>query len=409
MLKNAFLNETERLIDVQKRKRMMGPLSGLRILEMAGVGPAPFCGMLLADLGADVLRIDRIGDADLGLAFERRFDLLDRGKRAAAVDIKASEGVALVLDLVAHADALIEGFRPGVMERLGLGPDVCATRNAKLVYGRMTGWGQDGPRKAQAGHDINYIALAGALSAIGPTDGDPLPPLNLVGDFGGGGAYLAFGVMAAVWEAQRSGRGQVVDAAMVDGTASLMAMTLGFRQAGLWRQERGRNILDGGAPYYRTYRTRDGGHMAVGAIEKRFYQQLLKKLDLADAGLPAPSAPKNWDVIRERFQATFATKTRAEWTEIFADSDACVAPVLDLDEARTDPHLAARGVFVERDGVTHPEAAPRFSRTPGRAGDTPRDPKIDGADALEAWGVSKAQVEALAKSGTLAVRDAARH
>lgn len=380
----------------------MGPLAGVKIIEMSGVGPAPFCGMLLADMGADVLRVDRLTAADLGFNVDIRYDLLNRSKRAIAVDLKAPEGVTAVRDLIARADILLEGFRPGVMERLGLGPEACFAVNPRLVYGRMTGYGQDGPMKDLAGHDINYIAMTGALHAIGHADGPPLPPLNLVGDFGGGALYLAMGVLAALLETRQSGRGQIVDAAMIDGANSLMAMMTGLRQAGLWQNARGANPIDGGAPYYTTYRTRDGKFMAVGAIEKRFYAELLARLGLAGESLPAQDDRAQWDVLRARFAAVFAQKTRDEWTAIFATGDACVSPVLDMDEVLDHPLAVARGMAVTVDGVTGPAPAPRYSRTPGAVSGPPVDARQDTPDALRAWGISEAQITALAAAKVIA-------
>ncbi len=324
----------------------MGPLAGIRVVEFAGIGPAPFCGMMLADMGADVVRLTRHGARD------SKFDVLHRSRPALAVDLKSSEGRATAWSHIEHADALIEGFRPGVMERLGLGPDACFARNPRLVYGRMTGWGQDGPLRDTAGHDIDYIALTGALHAVGRADRNPSPPLNLVGDFGGGGMMLAFGVVCGILEARQSGRGQVVDAAMTDGSALLMSMMYGMHAAGTWSNQREANLVDGGKHFYDTYECADGKWIAVGAIEPHFFAVLLEKLGLASAD-------------RARLAALFKTKSRDEWATHFADSDACVAPVLDLDEAPRHPHNVARGTFVEVDGVIQPAPAPRFSRTPG--------------------------------------------
>jgi alpha-methylacyl-CoA racemase len=360
--------------------------------------------MLLADLGAEVLRIDRLKPADLGFEIDRRYDFLNRNKRAVAVDLKAEDGLSLVKELIASADALIEGFRPGVMERLGLGPDICRALNPRLVFGRMTGWGQEGPLSRTAGHDINFIAISGVLGAIGPKGGAPVPPLNLVGDFGGGGLYLALGVLAALHEARVSGLGQVVDAAMVDGAASLMTMHMGYLQAGLWRNERGVNTVDGGSPYYTTYLTRDGRFMAVGAVEARFYDELIRRLGLARDELPDQNDREHWTELRARIAAAFAAKTRSEWTDIFADSDACVSPVLDMIECQSDPHLAARGAFVERDGAVQPAPAPRFSRTPGAIELSPVDPLADTAGALAAWGFESERITTLVAAGVIASR-----
>jgi alpha-methylacyl-CoA racemase len=336
-----------------------GPLHGFRVIELAGLGPGPFAGMVLADAGADVLRIDRPGagravaGGTAGGAEERvaAVDVLGRGKRSVAVDLKRAEGVEVVLRLVAGADVLLEGFRPGVVERLGVGPASCLAANPRLVYGRMTGWGQTGPLAARAGHDIDYIALAGALGPIGPADGLPVTPLNLVGDFGGGGMLLAFGVVAALLETASSGRGQIVDAAMVDGAALLLAMLSGMRAAGVWNDRRGDNLLDGGAPFYRTYETADGRAVAVGALEPQFYGALLEGLGLATEELPAQHDRASWPELEGRFAAVFRERTRDEWAQHFAERDACVAPVLDLGEAAEHPHLAERGTYAELGGV----------------------------------------------------------
>ncbi len=373
---------------------MSGPLSGLKVIEMPAIGPAPFCGMLLADLGADVLRIDRTGDVDLGLPVEPKFELLGRGKRSLALDLKDSQAIALVLDLIGKADVLIEGFRPGVMERLGLGPDVSLARNPKLVYGRMTGWGQEGPMAMAAGHDINYIALTGALHAIGHKDGAPVPPLNLVGDFGGGSLYLAMGILAALYERQQSGKGQVIDAAMVDGAASLMTMFYGLKGAGLWSDSRGVNMLDGGAPWYDTYECRDGRFVAIGSIEGKFYAELIEKLGLDTATLPKQHDRKRWPSLRAAIAASFRTKTRDEWCVIMEGSDICFAPVLGLDEAPQHAHIAARNTFVSADGVVQPAPAPRFSRTPSGIARKPPTRGEGGDQALADWGVSRKSASA---------------
>jgi alpha-methylacyl-CoA racemase len=370
-------------------KSSQGPLSGLKVIEMPAIGPAPFCGMLLADLGADVLRIDRTGDVDLGLPVEPKYELLGRGKRSLALDLKDPQAIALVLDLISKADVLIEGFRPGVMERLGLGPDAALAKNPKLVYGRMTGWGQDGPMAMAAGHDINYIALTGALHAIGHKDGKPVPPLNLVGDFGGGSLYLAMGILAALFERQQSGKGQVIDAAMVDGAASLMTLFYGLKGAGLWNDTRGANMLDSGAPWYDTYDCRDGGHVAIGSIEGKFYAELIEKLGLDPAILPKQHDRKRWPSLRAAIAAAFRTKTRDEWCAIMEGSDICFAPVLGLDEAPQHPHMAARETFTAPDGVVQPAPAPRFSRTPGGIARKPPTRGEGGEQALADWGVAR--------------------
>jgi alpha-methylacyl-CoA racemase len=382
----------------------MGPLAGMRIVEMAGIGPAPFCGMLLADLGADVIRVDRLTAADLGFDIESRFDFPNRSKRAIAVDLKSAGGVALVKELVASADALIEGFRPGVMERLGLGPQICHALNPRLVFGRMTGWGQEGPLRDRAGHDINYISLTGTLSAIGLRGGAPVVPLNLIGDFGGGALYLALGLLAALHEAERSGKGQVVDAAMVDGAASLMTMHFGYLQAGFWRNARGENTVDGGSPYYTTYQTRDGKYMAVGAVEKRFYGELLHRLGLVGADMPDQNDRERWGELSVRIAEVFASRTREEWTRVFEGSDACVSPVLDMEECVNDPHIAARRTFVRRNGAIEPGPAPRFSRTPAEISGPPLDPRADTRGALAAWGISGNRIKELVELGVIAPR-----
>jgi alpha-methylacyl-CoA racemase len=357
--------------------------------------------MLLADAGADVLRLDRTDPGAPTTGSARRWDLLGRSRPSLGVDLKHSLGVELVLDLVARADVLVEGFRPGVAERLGVGPEVCRARNPRLVYGRMTGWGQDGPLSARAGHDIDYIALSGALWPIGRAGERPVPPLNLVGDFGGGGMMLAFGVLAAVWEAQRSGLGQVVDAAMIDGSASLTTMVHGLHASGAWTEERGVNLLDSGAPFYEVYETADGGHVAVGAIEPQFYAALLDGLGLTPAELPPQMDRSRWPETKERFASIFSTRSRAEWAARFEGTDACVAPVLAPWEAPGHPHHAARATFVDRGGVVQPGAAPRFGRTPGDVAPG-TDARGDGAaDALAGWGIDQGRVRDLQGAGVV--------
>jgi alpha-methylacyl-CoA racemase len=374
----------------------MGPLAGIRVVELAGIGPGPFAAMLLADLGAEVLRVDRPEASRPAWP-----TVLARGRRSVAVDLKHPDGPGVVLDLVAAADALVEGFRPGVAERLGIGPDPCLARNPRLVYGRVTGWGQDGPWRLAAGHDIDYVALAGALHPIGQAGGPPVPPLNLVGDFGGGGMLLALGVVAALLEAARSGRGQVVDAAMVDGAALLTTQFHELLAAGLWREERGANLLDGGAPFYAVYETADGRHLAVGALEPQFWAELVERLGLDPADLPAQLDRDGWPQLRERLAALFRTRTRDEWCELLAGTDACVAPVLGLGEAPAHVHNRARGTFVEVGGVVQPAPAPRFSRTPP---DPPRPPARPGAhtdQALADWGVAPDEVARLRAAGAV--------
>jgi alpha-methylacyl-CoA racemase len=337
-----------------------GPLDGVRIVELAGIGPAPFAAMVLADLGADIVRVDRAGGGS-GFA---RMDVMNRGRRSIAVDLKHPEGVEVVLRLAAGSDVLIEGFRPGVAERLGVGPEPCLERNPRLVYGRMTGWGQDGPYAAEAGHDITYAAVAGALAHIGRAGQPPTPPLNLVADFGGGGMLLALGVVSAVLSARETGRGQVVDAAMVDGVALLMAPFFMALRSGFFTAERGTNLLDSGAPFYDSYACADGRYVAVGALEPQFYAALVAGLGLDAASLGEQNDKANWPAMRARFAATFLTRTRDEWVAHFAGRDACVAPVNTTEETLADPHLVARGTVVEVDGVPQPAPAPRFSGTP---------------------------------------------
>jgi alpha-methylacyl-CoA racemase len=350
----------------------VGPLEGVRVVEFAGLGPGPFCGMLLADLGADVVRIDRRGSRGGLMGALGATSLLDRGKRSIALDLKDAGDLTVVRALVQRSDVLLEGFRPGVMERLGLGPAEAHSANPALVYGRMTGWGQTGPLASSAGHDIGYIALTGALGASGRPDERPAPPINLLGDFGGGGVFLALGVLAALLHARATGQGQVVDAAIVDGTAVLTTMIHGMLGDGVWTDRRGVNLLDTGAPFYDVYRCADGQFLAVGALEEQFYAALLAGLGLADdPTLPDRSDPRQWPALRERFTSAFAGRTRAEWWAVFEGTDACVAPVWSLLEATTDRHNRARGVFVEVDGRLQPGVAPRFSVTPGSVGRVP--------------------------------------
>jgi len=380
----------------------MGPLAGIKVLEFEAIGPAPFCGMLLADMGADVLVVDRAADAGLGLERERWYDVMMRGKRSVTLDLKNGNGKEAALQLIARADVLIEGFRPGVMERLGLGPDEALKANPRLVYGRMTGWGQEGPLAPRAGHDINYIALAGVLHAFGRKGEPPAPPLNLIGDFGGGGMLLGFGVACALIEASRSGRGQVVDAAMVDGTALLAAMFSGFLAAGSWSEERGVNILDTGAPWYEVYETQDGKYVCIGAIEAKFFAELLSRMELRD--MPAQHDRARWPEMRRRFAAAFRSKTRDEWCRVFEGSDACFAPVLSWSEARRDPHHVSRKTFIDIGGVAQPAPAPRFSRTPGAVRRPPPERGAGGAAALRDWGLGAADIDQL-KSLGLATKD----
>ncbi len=377
----------------------MGPLSGIKVLEFEAIGPGPFCGMMLADMGADVLLLDRPSDSGLGLGSNRPYDVMFRGRRSVTLDLKSKDGVAAALQLIEKADAIIEGFRPGVMERLGLGPDVLLARNPKLVYGRMTGWGQDGPLAQRAGHDINYIALTGVLHAIGRKGEAPVPPLNLVGDFGGGGMLLAFGIACGIIEARASGKGQVVDAAMVDGASTLAAMFSGMMASGRWNETRGDNMLDTGAPWYGTYETADGKHMAIGAIEPKFYAELLERLGLAGETLPKQHDRSQWEVLRARFTTVFKSKTRDEWGAIFDGSDACVAPVLTFSEARAYPHNAQRGTFTTVGKVNQPAPSPRFSRTPGAIRSSAPERGERGREALVDWGFAEGEIGALTGLG----------
>jgi alpha-methylacyl-CoA racemase len=380
---------------------MAGPLAGIKVVEITGIGPGPFCAMMLADLGADVLRIDRAAAVRSALPDKPSSDVLARGRRSIGVDLKNPEGVELVLKLIEKADVLTEGFRPGVMERLGLGPDVCLKRNPKLVYGRMTGFGQEGPMAQAAGHDINYIALAGALAHIGREGDKPLPPLNLVGDFGGGGMLLALGVCAALVERGRSGKGQVVDAAMVDGAATLMAFIHGFYASGGWG-ERGTNLLDTGAHFYDTYETKDGKYVSIGSIEPQFYAELLEKTGLDKEALPGQMDRSQWRAMKQRLTALFKTKTRDEWCALMEGSDVCFAPVLTIPEAYQHPHNIARRTFVDVAGVTQPAPSPRFSRTPGEIKRPPPHPGQHTSEALADWGIPSEDVAKLRNAKAIA-------
>jgi alpha-methylacyl-CoA racemase len=380
----------------------LGPLSGIRIVELAGIGPGPFAGMLLSDMGADVVRVDRAQQVDPANFDRQNLEPLYRGRRSVGVDLKKPEGVELVLRLVERADALFEGYRPGVTERLGLGPDVCLARNPRLVYARMTGWGQEGPLAQAAGHDINYIALAGALAHFGRAGGKPTPPINLVGDFGGGGMFMAFGIVCGILEAQRSGQGQVIDVAMVDGTAVLMTMMWGLKALGFWDERLGVNVLDTGAPFYDTYETADGKFVSLGSLEPQFYAELLARLGLDGEDLPAQMDRGGWDRLRERFTEVFRTRTRAEWDELLAGTDACYAPVLTMSEAAQHEHVRARGTIVERDGVPQPAPAPRFSRTPGEITRPAPWPGQHTDEALADWGVDAGEITKLREAGAIA-------
>lgn len=382
--------------------RGQGPLSGVKVVELAGIGPGPMCGMLFGDLGADVVRIDRQTAADLGIdRGSNKWDLLNRSKRSVAANLKMKEGVETVLKLVENADILIEGMRPGVTERLGLGPEDCWARNPKLVYGRVTGWGQEGPIAHAAGHDMNYIALTGALHAIGTTDSGPVPPLNLVGDFGGGALYLAFGCLAAYIEAQTSGKGQVVDAAMIDGASNLMTAIYGMKAAGRWKQERGTNILDTGAHFYDVYETSDGKHVSIGSIEKKFYAELKERVGMAPDAMPEQMNPAKWPEYKAELGAIIRSKTRDEWVDIMEGTDVCFAPVLDMDEAPKHSHNTARDTFVDIDGVVQPNAAPRFSRTPNGVPTVAPNPGDHTDEILSEWGFGGDEVQALKDSGAV--------
>lgn len=362
---------------------MAGPLQGLRVVELAGIGPGPHAAMILGDLGADVVRVERPGKG-AGVPAGARDQLL-RNRRSVAANLKTDEGRDLVLGLVAKADVLIEGFRPGVTERLGLGPEDCAKVNERLIYGRMTGWGQTGPRSQQAGHDINYISLNGVLHAVGRAGERPVPPLNLAGDFGGGSMFLLVGILSALWERERSGRGQVVDAAMVDGSSVLAQMMWAFRAMGMWSDGRGVNMLDTGAPYYDTYETADGKYVAVGAIEPQFYAELLDKLGLAEADLPGQNDMSRWPELRERLTEAFAAHDRDHWTAVFAGSDACCTPVLSFGEVESEPHNTERDTFYREGDWLFPAPAPRFSRTPNAAPAPPGEPGADTEAVLRDW------------------------
>lgn len=363
-----------------------GPLAGVRVVELAGIGPGPFAAMLLADLGADVVRVDRPGGT--GLAINPEYDVTNRNKRSVVIDLKAEDGPARVLDLIERADILVEGYRPGVAERLGVGPETCHARNPRLVYGRMTGWGQEGPLAPRAGHDIAYIALTGTLGMIGRPDEPPTVPANLVGDYAGGSLYLVVGVLAALHHARATGAGQVVDAAIVDGAAHLASMIHGMLAAGGWQDRRGANLLDGGCPYYGTYETADGKYMAVGALERQFYAEFVELLGIEEHA-DARKDLARWGELREAVAARFKTRTRDEWTAVFEGSDACVAPVLSLREAPSHPHLAARGTFTGHGGITQPAPAPRFSLTRTSVRTGPAQPGADTADVARDWDVPR--------------------
>lgn len=383
------------------KKQAQGPLAGIKIVEIGGIGPAPFCCMLLADLGAEVIRIDRPAGHDGGAPIEARFDLLNRSRRSVQMNLKKQEAVAAVLRMVERADVLIEGFRPGVMERLGLGPETCLKANPRLVYGRMTGWGQDGPLAQAPGHDVNYIALTGALHAMGRAGEAPSIPLNLVGDFGGGSLYLALGVLSALLETRGSGRGQVVDAAMVDGASSLMTLIYGLYAAGYWKDERGSNRLDSGAPWYNVYETKDGKHVSIAANEGRFYREALGVLGLDERALPEQHDQAGWPLMKQRFSEVFKTRTRDEWATLAAGTQSCIVPVLSLAEAPRHAHVQQRDSFVEVDGVLQPAPAPRFSRTPGAIQNPPPRPGQDAELVLGDWGFSAEEQLTLRTAGAV--------
>ena len=381
---------------------MPGPLEGVKIIEIAGIGPGPFCAMMLADMGADVVRVDRADKVSGGDPANPPADVLNRGRRSIAVDLKHPDGVETVLALAEQADALLEGFRPGVMERLGLGPDDCLARNPRLVYGRMTGWGQEGPYAHTAGHDINYIALAGALDPIGRRGEAPVPPLNLVGDFGGGGMLLAFGIACGLVNAKATGRGQVVDAAMVDGAAVLTTMFHAFRAMGIWADERGTNMLDSGAHFYDVYETADGKYVSIGSIEPQFYAELLKHTGLEGEELPWQHDRTAWPDLKEKLAGIFKQKTRDEWSELMEGTDICFAPVLSLGEAPQHPHNVHRKTFIERDGVVQPAPAPRFSATPVEVQRPPAHAGQHTDEVLAAWGLDADRLAKLREAGAIA-------
>jgi len=381
-----------------------GPLNGLRIIEIAGIGPAPFAAMMLADMGAEVIRVDRVQSVPSAMPTTPHWDVLLRGRRNIAVDLKHPEGVAVLLDLIAHADGLIEGFRPAVMERLGLGPEVCLARNPRLVFGRMTGWGQDGPYAHAAGHDINYIALAGALAHFGRAGEGPVPPLNMVGDFGGGGMFLAFGMVCGLLEAQRSGEGQIVDTAMVDGTATLMSMFWAFRQVGFFNEDnRGTNLLDTGAHFYDVYECADGKYVSIGSIEPQFYAELLRLTGLdTDPEFAQQMNKEQWPRLKVRLADVMRTKTRDEWCAAMEHTDVCFAPVLTMTEAAAHPHNVARGTFIDVAGVTQPAPAPRFSRSTARIDSPPAHSGQHTREILADWGFAVDRIAQLVAVGVVA-------
>jgi len=376
----------------------MGPLQGIKIIEMAGIGPGPFCGMVLADLGAEIIRVDRASAAGTG----SRQDPANRGKKSIAVDLKSAEGVEVVLKLVETADAIFEGFRPGVMERLGLGPDICAARNKKIVFGRMTGWGQYGPLSQAAGHDINYISITGALAAIGRPDSPPVPPLNLVGDFGGGGMLLALGLVSALLESKSSGKGQVIDAAMTDGSALLMSMFYSMKASGAWNEEVGTNILDGGAHFYDSYECKDGKYISIGSIEPQFYAMLREVAELKDPIFDNQMSRKEWPEKKEAITKIFLAKTRDEWCDLMEGTDICFAPVLSMWEAPNHPHNVARKTFIELEGLSQPAPAPRFSRTEAEVSSPPSIAGEHTDSILKDLGYDETEISSLKNQGGVA-------
>lgn len=381
---------------------MSGPLTGLKVIELAGIGPAPMAAMMLSDMGAEVIRVDRLTASGLGIPMPKKFNFLGRGRKSIALDLKNPDGIDALLELIDKADIVIEGFRPGVMERLGMGPDVCLERNPKLVFGRVTGWGQDGPLSKSAGHDLNYIALSGALHAIGRSnDEPPTPPLNLVGDFGGGTMFIVVGILAALHEVKNSGKGQVVDAGMVDGALSLMTSIYGMHAGGNQSDERASNILDSGAHFYNTYETRDGKYVSIGSIETKFYAMLLEKLGLDPDSLPPQMERESWPAMKEKFKEIFLTKTRDEWCALMENTDICFAPVLSLAEAADYSHNKERGSFVDVEGVMHPAPAPRFSATPSSIKSPTPPTGIHTDEVLADWGISADKVAALKASGAI--------
>ncbi len=373
----------------------MGPLKGYTIIEIAGLGPGPFAAMSLADMGANVIRVERPKGGLFAAQQDARLDLLNRNKRCIGLDLKTAEGVATALALIEQADALLEGNRPGVMERLGLGPDVCLQRNPKLIYGRMTGWGQDGPLAGEVGHDLNYVALGGALHAMGRAGEKPAIPLNLVGDFGGGGLMLAYGIVCALLEASNSGKGQVVDTAMIDGVATLMTSTFAAHQVGFWSDQRGTNVLDSGSHFYEVYETADGKYITIAAVEPQFYAALLNKLGDAAAGMENQWDMENWPQLKSQLEKVFKRKTRDEWDAFFEGADICYAPVLSMEEVRHHPHHQARGTFLDDGEVWQPAPAPRFSRTPGEVNRAPAEIGTHSREILAEFGFGEAQIEAL--------------